>query len=45
MSAIFVADGVFDHGGIGEKFEHEPTPLPLGVRNFVLEKIKTYPAS
>lgn len=44
MSAIFVADGVFDYDGIGEKFEHESTPLPLGVRNFVLEKIKTYPA-
>ena len=42
MSAIFIADGVFDPDGIGEKFERESIPLPPGVRHFVLDKIKTY---
>jgi hypothetical protein len=42
MSAIFIADGVFDPDGIGAKFERESEPLPPRVRNFVLEKIKGY---
>jgi hypothetical protein len=42
MSAIFIADGLFDPDGIGAKFEHESEPLPPRVRNFVLDKIKGY---
>jgi hypothetical protein len=42
MSAIFIADGLFDPDGIGAKFEHESKPLPPRVRSFVLEKIKGY---
>jgi hypothetical protein len=42
MSAIFIADGLFDPDGIGAKFEHESKPLPPRVRNFVLDKIKGY---
>lgn len=42
MSAIFVADGLFDRDGIGAKFAHESEPLPPAVRNFVLDKIKGY---
>jgi hypothetical protein len=42
MSAIFIADGVFDPDHIAEKFEIESASLPPGVRDFVLEKIKGY---
>ncbi len=42
MSAIFIADGVFDPDGIGAKFEQESMPLPSRVRDFVLDKIKGY---
>jgi hypothetical protein len=46
MSAIFIADGLFDPDHIAEKFEIESASLPIGVRDFVLEKIKGYaPAS
>ena len=42
MSAIFIADGVFDPDHIAEKFEVESASLPPGVRDFLLEKIKGY---
>ena len=42
MSAIFIADGVFDPDQIAEKFEIESKSLRPGVRDFVLEKIKGY---
>jgi hypothetical protein len=42
MSAIFVADGVFDPDHIAEKFAIESASLPPGVRDFVLEKITGY---
>jgi hypothetical protein len=46
MSAIFIADGAFDPDHIAEKFAVESAPIPSGVRDFVLEKIKGYaPAS
>ncbi len=42
MSAIFIADGVFDPDGIGAKFALASQPLPPHVRNFILDKIKGY---
>lgn len=42
MSAIFIADGMFDPAHIGEKFAIASKPLPPGVREFVLEKIRGY---
>ena len=42
MSALFVADGIFDPGHIGEKFAHSALHLPPKVRDFVLEKIRAY---
>ena len=42
MSAIFVADGIFDPDGIGAHFEHEAIELPIKVSAFVVEKIRAY---
>jgi hypothetical protein len=42
MSALFVADGVFDSDGIGATFEGAALNLPEKVRDFVLEKIRAY---
>jgi len=42
MSAIFIADGVFDPDHIAEKFEIESGSLSPSVRDFVLAKIKGY---
>jgi hypothetical protein len=44
MSAIFVADGVFDPKVIGARFEHDAVGLPLGIRQFVLQKIRDFPS-
>lgn len=41
-SAIFVADGIFDPGGIGGKFSAEANTLPPKIRKFVDEKIRAY---
>ena len=43
MSALFVADGAFDHDGIGVKFESASIDLPARVKEFVLHKIREYP--
>ena len=43
MSALFVADGVFDPNGIGAKFENASIEMPARVKEFVLEKIRAYP--
>jgi len=45
MSAIFVADGVFDPSGIGARFEQEAIELPLKIAGFVTEKIRSYTIS
>lgn len=42
MSALFVADGVFDPNGVGSVFEHAALEMPEKVRNFVLERIRAY---
>ena len=42
MSAIFIADGVFDPDHIAEKFAIESASLPPRVRSFLLEKIRNY---
>lgn len=44
MSAIFVADGAFDPKQIGEKFAQESIEMPLGIKQFVQEKIRAYQA-
>lgn len=43
MSALFVADGAFDPGGIGARFENASISLPDRIKTFVLEKIRAYP--
>jgi hypothetical protein len=43
MTALFVADGVFDTHGIGALFEHASIELPGKVTKFVLGKIRAYP--
>ena len=43
MSALFVADGVFDPNGIGAKFEGASIEMPAKVKDFVLAKIRAYP--
>ena len=45
MSALSIADGVFDSLGIGVKFENASIELPARVKDFVLEKIRAYTAS
>ena len=42
MSALFVADGVFDPLGIGAKFESASMEMPVRVRDFVLLKVRAY---
>ena len=43
MSALFVADGVFDPTGIASKFDGASIEMPARIKEFVLEKIRTYP--
>ncbi len=43
MSALFVADGAFDHDAISIRFESASVALPDRVKVFVLEKIRAYP--
>lgn len=43
MTAIFVADGVFDAGRIGEHFERAAAALPDNIKTFVLDRIRDYP--
>ncbi len=43
MSALFVADGIFDPDGIGAKFESASIALPAKVKAFILDKIHAYP--
>jgi hypothetical protein len=42
MSALFVADGVFDPNGVGARFESASIELPARVKEFVLVKIRAY---
>ncbi len=42
MSALFVADGVFDQDGVGQKFAAAAMALPEKVRTCVLERIRNY---
>ena len=42
MSAIFVADGVFDANRVGTIFENATLEMPDKFRNFVLERIHAY---
>lgn len=42
MSAIFVADGVFDSTAMAACFQEAANELPENVRNFVLDKILAY---
>lgn len=44
MSAIFVADGLFDPDGIGARFEHASIGLPPNITDFVIDKIRRYTA-
>ncbi|HEX4859483.1 MAG TPA: hypothetical protein VFV17_10725 [Usitatibacteraceae bacterium] len=44
MSALFVADGVFDAGPVAERFEAATQSLPPRIREWVLLKIREYPA-
>ena len=45
MSALFVADGVFDPDHVGGKFENAALELPAKIRNFVLDKIRGFTAA
>ena len=42
VSAIFVADGVFDANRVGTIFENATLEMPDKFRNFVLERIRAY---
>lgn len=42
MSALFVADGVFDPDRVGAKFENASIELPKKVQDFILDKIRAY---
>ena len=42
MSALFVADGVFDASNVGSIFENSTQEMPEKFRNFVLERIRAY---
>jgi len=42
ISAIFVADGVFDPDGIGARFASDAIEIPEVIRNFVQSKISGY---
>jgi hypothetical protein len=43
MSALFVADGIFDFDQVGEKFANAAMDIPPNVREFVLQRIRGYP--
>lgn len=45
MTAIFVADGVFNADEIGERFARDAIQLPEVVREFVITRIREYSAS
>lgn len=42
MSALFVADGVFDANNVGTIFENAALEIPAKFKNFVLERIRDY---
>lgn len=42
MSALFVADGVFDPDNVATVFENAALEMPDKFRNFVLERIRKY---
>jgi hypothetical protein len=45
MSALFVADGVFDAENVATNFENATLEMPKKIRNFVLERIRAYEKS
>jgi hypothetical protein len=42
MSALFVADGVFDASNVSTIFENAALEMPAKFKNFVLERIRDY---
>lgn len=42
MSALFVADGVFDASNVGSIVENSTQEMPEKFRTFVLERIRNY---
>ena len=42
MSALFVADGVFDADSVGTIFENAALEMPEKFKGFVLERIRAY---
>ena len=42
MSALFVADGVFDADSVGTIFENAALEMPENCRAFVLDRIRAY---
>ncbi|MCY7388489.1 MAG: hypothetical protein LH481_10565 [Burkholderiales bacterium] len=42
MSALFVADGVFDADKVGTIFENAALEMPEKFRSFVLDRIRAY---
>ncbi|MBL8515232.1 MAG: hypothetical protein JNJ55_14660 [Betaproteobacteria bacterium] len=42
MSALFVADGVFDANHVGQLFGQSAMEIPVRVRDFVLSRIREY---
>ena len=42
MSALFVADGVFDSTSVGTIFENAALRMPEKFRTFVVERIRAY---
>ncbi len=44
MSALFVADGVFDANSVGSIFDDAAFAMPEKFRTFVLERIRAYEA-
>ena len=42
MSALFVADGVFDANNVGTIFENAALEMPEKFRSFVLDRIRAY---
>ena len=45
MSAIFIADGVFDPAAMAAKFDAASIDMPARIKDFVLEKIRAYAES
>ena len=45
MSAIFIADGVFDPAAMASKFDAASIDMPARIKDFVIEKIRAYPES